>query len=422
MSTHHEASDHGALNKEEPDLSVKRRIFAALAVPNFRRYVSGQALSLIGTWVETVAQALLVLRLTDSGTALGLTTSARFLPVLLLSPYAGLIVDRYDKRRLLILTQVGLGLVSTVLGVSVLAGTITLWQVVVLALLFGIFSAADNPARQAFVGEVVGPSLLRNAVTLNSTLVNVARVLGPTIAAVLVTTVGIGWCFIANAASFSFVVLSLLSLNTRHLHTGAHAPRAKGQLRAGLRYARNHNSIARPLLMMAVVGTFTFEFEVSLPLLAHDTFHGVETTYNWLIGSLGAGAVAGGLYAARASHTGVPFLVRIACAYAASVVFLALSPTVPVAIVACVCVGAASVIFLTTGNATVQLASSPQYRGRVTALWSTALVGSTPIGSPVIGAVSDAAGPRYSLALGAAACVAAALIGWWPRGRRANDH
>ncbi len=206
-------------------------MFAALEVPNFRRYVSGQSLSLIGTWVETVAQALLVLRLTHSGTVLGLTTAARYAPVLLLSPYTGLLVDRYAKRHVLLGTQAGLGLVSAALGAAVLAGEIRLWQ--------------------AFTQEVVGHDMVRNAVTLNSTSVNVARVIGPTIAAILVSTVGIGWCFVVNAASFGFVIVSLLSL-------------------------------------------------------------GNGTTYSWLIGALGAGAVVGGLYAARSARTGVARLIRAA--------------------------------------------------------------------------------------------------------------
>jgi MFS family permease len=386
-------------------------MFAALAVPNFRRYVSGQALSLIGTWVETVAQALLVLKLTHSGTILGLTTAARYAPILLLSPYAGLLVDRYPKRRVLLITQAGLGLVSAALGALVLTGDVRLWQVVVLAVAFGIFSAADNPARQAFTQEVVGHDLVRNAVTLNSTTVNVARVIGPAIAAVLVSTVGIGWCFVVNAVSFGFVIASLLALDPRGLHPVAPVPRARGELRAGLRYAASVPAIVRPLLMMALVGTFTFEFEVSLPLLARTTFHGTATTYSWLLGAVGAGAVAGGLYAARSSRTGVARLIRAAVGYAIAVGLLAAAPTLVTAVAACVLVGVASVIFLTTGNATIQLASDPAYRGRVTALWSMALVGSTPIGSPVIGALSDLAGPRYALALGAAACLAAAVIG-----------
>jgi MFS family permease len=211
-------------------------MFSALAVPNFRRYVSGQPLSLIGTWVETVAQALLVLRLTHSGTVLGLTTAARFAPILLLSPYAGLLVDRYANRHVLLGTQAGLGLASATLGAAVLTG------------------------------EVVGRDMVRNAVTLNSTSVNVARVIGPTIAAVLVSTVGIGWCFVVNAGSFGFVIVSLLSLDTRRLHPVPPVPRRRGRLRAGLRYAASVPAIIRPLLMMALVGTFEFEFEFSLPL------------------------------------------------------------------------------------------------------------------------------------------------------------
>jgi MFS family permease len=396
-------------------------MFAALAVPNFRRYVSGQSLSLIGTWVETVAQALLVLKLTHSGTILGLTTAARYAPILLLSPYAGLLVDRYSKRRVLLATQLGLGLVSAALGAAVLTGDIRLWQVVVLAVLFGILSAVDNPARQAFTQEVVGRDLVRNAVTLNSTSVNVARVIGPAIAAVLVATVGIGWCFVVNAVSFGFVIISLLALDTRHLHPVLPVPRARGQLRAGLRYAAGVPAIIRPLLMMALVGTFTFEFEVSLPLLAETTFHGTATTYSWLLGALGAGAVAGGLYAARSARTGVARLIRAAVGYAIAVGLLAVAPTPVTAIAACVLAGVASVMFLTTGNATIQLASDPEYRGRVTALWSMALVGSTPIGSPVIGALSDTAGPRYALGLGAAACLGAAVIGGWPKPRRNHE-
>ncbi len=392
--------------------------FAALAVPNFRRYASGQALSLIGTWVETVAQALLVLKLTHSGTVLGLTTAARYAPILLLSPYAGLLVDRYSKRHVLLATQIGLGLVSAALGVSVLTGGIRLWQVVVLALVFGTLSAVDNPARQAFVPEVVGRDLVRNAVTLNTTLVNVARVIGPTVAAVLASTVGLGWCFVVNAVSFGFVIASLLSLDTRRLHPVPPVPRGRGQLRAGLRYAARVPEIARSLLMMALIGAFTFEFEVSLPLLAEKTFHGGDTSYSWLIGALGAGAVAGGLYAARSARTGVARLTRAALGYAIAVGLVAVAPTFPTAVAACGLAGVATVIFLTTGNSTIQLASEPGYRGRVTALWSMALVGTTPIGSPIIGALSDVAGPRYALALGAAAACSAQVPGLVPRSVR----
>jgi MFS family permease len=393
-------------------------MFAALGVPNFRRYVGGQALSLIGTWMETVAQALLVLQITHSGTILGLTTAARYGPILLLSPVAGVVVDRHGKRHVLLVTQAGLGLVSAALGACVLSGAIRLWQVVALALLFGSLSAVDNPARLAFVNELVGRKLVRNAVTLNSTSVNVARVIGPTIAAVLIATVGIGWCFVVNAVSFVFVIISLLSLDTRTLHVVPAVPREPGQLRQGLRYAARVPEVARPLLMMALIGTLTFEFEVSLPLLASITFHGGATAYSWLIGALGAGAVAGGLLAARSARTGVAWLSRLALFYGVAVGLLAAAPTLATAVAACVLVGVATISFLTAGNSTIQLATEPEYRGRVAALWSTALVGSTPVGSPIIGALSGAAGPRYALALGSAACLGAVLIGRWPGSRR----
>jgi predicted MFS family arabinose efflux permease len=282
----------------------------------------------------------------------------------------------------------------------VLAGGIRLWQVVACGLAFGVLSAVDNPARQAFVPEMVGRGLVRNAVTLNSTSVNVARVLGPAGAAVLVSRIGIGWCFVVNAGSFAFVIASLLSLDARGLHPAPGVSRERGQLRAGLRYAAQVPDIAVPLLMMALIGTFTFEFEVSLPLLAQFTFHGGDRGNSWLIGALGAGAVLGGLHAARSAKTGVPRLRKAAFGYAVAVGLLAAAPVFLAAVAACALVGLASVIFLTRGNSTVQLASEPAYRGRVTALWSMALVGSTPVGSAVIGALSDAAGLRYALALG----------------------
>jgi MFS family permease len=384
---------------------------AALAVGNFRRYVSGQALSLIGTWVETVAQGLLVLQLTHSGFLLGLATAARYAPILLLSAYAGLLVDRFNKLRVLLVTQCGLGGVSLLLGLAVLSGEVRLWQVLVLAVVFGAFSAADNPARQAFVSELVGESLVRNAVTLNATFVNIARVIGPTIAAIVIDAAGIGWCFIINAASFLAVIGSLLVLNADQLHPTTPTPRGRGQLREGFRYAAGIPEISRPLLMMALVGTFAFEYEVSFPLLAKHTFQGGADAYSWLLGAFGTGAVIGGVYAAARPRTGVVRLGRIAFSYTAAMLALAFAPTLWMAVGASALVGLAAIFFLTTGNSTVQLASDPHYRGRVMALWSTALVGSTPIGAPVVGAISDIFDPQAAIALGAIACIAAGAVG-----------
>lgn len=384
---------------------------AILAVRNFRRYVVGQGLSLIGTWVETVAQGLLVLQLAHSGFLLGLTTAARYAPILLLGPYAGVLVDRFNKRRVLLVTQIGLGVVSLLLGLAVLSGEVRLWQVFILALAFGTFSAADNPARQAFVSELVGRSLLRNAVTLNSTIVNVARVIGPAIAAVVIDAVGIGWCFMINAASFLAVIGSLLLLDVKQLHPTTPTPWQQGQLRDGFRYAAEIPEIIRPLLMMALIGIFAFEFEVSFPLLANDTFQDGANAYSRLLGAFGTGAVIGGIYAAGRARTGLVRLGRISLCFAAAMTALAVAPTLWTAIGASGLVGLAAILFLTTGNSTIQLASDAHYRGRVMALWSTALVGSAPIGAPIVGAVSEALNPRAAIALGALACIAAGAVG-----------
>jgi MFS family permease len=385
------------------------RPLAAFAVPNYRRFTIGQTISLVGSWTETVAQAILVLRLTHSGAWLGLATASRYAPVLLLTPYAGVIVDRYSKRRILLLTQSSLAAASLVLGLLVVTGAIRLWMVFAVALAFGTATALDNPARLAFVSEMVGSRLIRNAVTLNSTLVNVGRGVGPMVAATLVATVGVGWCFIANAASFVAVICSLLILNVSQLHPSVRAPRVRRQLRQGLAYARTVPAILAPVGMMVLIGTFTYEYEVSLPLFARGPLHGGATTYSLLLAAFGFGSVAGGLYCIHRPQTGVPRMIRAALLYAAAMLGTALTSQTYLAIVLLIVVGVASIIFLTTGNSTIQIAARPDMRGRVIALWSTALVGSTPIGSTIIGAVGDSA-PRLALILGAAACAAAAAL------------
>lgn len=291
------------------------RPLAAFAVPNYRRFVIGQSVSLVGSWTETVAQALLVLQLTKSGVWLGLATAARYLPVLLLTPYAGLIVDRHDKRTVLLVTQASLAALSLVLGGLVLAGTIELWMVFAIALAFGVLTALDNPARMAFIPEMVGPRLIRNAVTLNSTFVNVGRAVGPVVAAALVAGVGVGWCFVVNGVSFAGVLAALLTVDTSRLRTGVRVEHRAHQLRDGLAYARRVPDIVAPLCMMALIGTFTYEFEVSLPLFARGPLAGGATTYSWLMGAFGFGAVLGGVYSTRHAKTGVPRMIRAAILY-----------------------------------------------------------------------------------------------------------
>ena len=390
--------------------SAPVRPLAAFSVANYRRFVIGQSISLVGSWTETVAQALLVLQLTHSGVWLGLATAARYLPVLLLTPYAGLFVDRADKRRVLLFTQASLAALSLALGSVVLLGAIRLWMVFAVALGFGVLTALDNPARMAFIPEIVGPTLIRNAVTLNSTLVNVGRAVGPVVAAGLVAGVGVGWCFIANAVSFAGVLAALLTLDISELIPTARVAHHGRQLREGLTYARRRPDILAPLCMMALIGTFTYEFEVSLPLFAHGPLGGGTTTYSWLMGAFGLGAVLGGIYCTRHAQTGVPRMIRAAGLYMATMLATACTDSLSAAVVLLVLVGFASIIFLTTGNSTIQIAADPAYRGRVTALWSTAFLGSTPIGATIIGAIG-AASPRLALIVGGAACATAAITG-----------
>jgi MFS family permease len=390
---------------------VPVRPLAAFSVPNYRRFVIGQSVSLVGSWTETVAQALLVLQLTHSGLWLGLATAARYLPVLLFTPYSGLIVDRADKRTVLLITQASLATVSLVLGAVILLGAIELWMVFAVALVFGSLTALDNPARMAFIPEMVGPQLIRNAVTLNSTFVNVGRAVGPVVAASLVAGVGIGWCFVANGVSFGGVLVALLTLDTSRLTTGDRVARRAHQLREGLAYSRQVPEILAPLCMMALIGTFTYEFEVSLPLFARGPLAGGATTYSWLMGAFGLGSVLGGAYSTRHAQTGVPRMIRAAVLYMLAMFATAFTASVVAAVLLLLVVGFASITFLTTGNSTIQIAAPPAYRGRVTALWSTAFVGSTPIGATIIGAIG-ASSPRLALAVGGAACGAAAITGF----------
>ena len=386
-------------------------MFAALAVPNFRLYLSGQAVSLPGTWMQVVAQSWLVLQLTGSGALLGLVAAAQFLPVLLLGAYGGLVADRADKRRLLLGTQTALGLLALTLGVLTVTHVVRLWMVFVVAVALGMVNSVDQPGRQTFVPEMVGRDLVQNAVSLNSVLTNAARAVGPAIAGLLIATTGIGVCFLANAASFAAVLVALARIRTGALHPAPPAGRERGQLRQGLRYVRGTPGLLVPLLMMTLVGTLAYEFQVALPLLARISLHGGAGTYGFLTAAMGIGAVAGGLVVASLARTGLlPFTVA-AAGFAVAILAAALIPSLPGELAALTIVGFFSTAFMATGNTTLQLTSDPQFRGRVMALWSVTFTGSTPVGGPLIGVIADDLGPRYSLGTGALACLAATLIG-----------
>ena len=394
-----------------------RQTFAALANRNYRRFIGGQGISLVGTWMQTVAQSWLVLELTGSGTAIGVVVALQTLPILLLGPYGGVIADRTDKRRLMIGLQSIMGVQALLLGILTITGTVQLWHVYVLALLLGLNQCFENPARQSFLLEMVGPEDLRNAVSLNSTLVSVSRIVGPAVAGVTIAAGGLGVCFLINAASFVAVVSSLLRLDTSALHRSAPAERARGQLREGLRYVRGNRNLAVPLLMMAFIGCLAFEFQVVLPIVADQTFDAGSQAYGFMTAAMGIGSVCGGLLVATWGRTGTRVLIVAAAAFGFALVAAAAAPTLALELVALALVGAVSIAFNSTTNSTLQLEADPQMRGRVMALWSTAFMGSTAIGGPIAGWVSQQWGGRAGLLLGAITCLVVALVAWIVIGR-----
>ncbi len=392
-------------------LAIGRSTFSSLKVPNYRLYFSGQLISLIGTWMQTTAQAWLVLTLTNSPTTLGLVVALQTIPVMLLGPYGGVIADRVDKRRLMVVLQSMMGLQALVLGLLSVFGIVRLWEICVLAVVLGLNNTFEMPARQAFVREMVGKDELRNAITLNSVTANAARAVGPAIAGVLIATAGVGWCFLANAASFVAVVVSLIVMDRAALAPSRPERRARGQLREGLAYAMGTTEIAVPLVMMAVVGTLAYEFQVSLPVLARGTFHGGSEAFGFMTAAMGVGAVVGGLVTAARGRTGLrPML--IACAgFGLAMLLCALSPALPIAYLALLLVGWGSVSFIAIGNSTIQLSSAPNMRGRAIALWQVAFQGTTPIGGPFIGWIIAATGARSGLMVGALSCGVAIAAG-----------
>ena len=395
-------------------LDTLRRTFRSLSNRNYRLFIIGQVISLSGTWMQSVAQAWLVLRLTGSGTALGLVIALQFLPVLLFGPFGGVVADRFPKRRLLLVTQTVAMTQALVLGTLVITGAVELWMVYAMAAVFGLVTAIDNPSRQTFVLEMVGSANLTNAITLNSVVVNAARVVGPAFAGVLIAVVGIGICFVLNAATYLAVIGALLLMRTGELNPAPTQERAKGQLREGFAYVRRTPELLIPLLMMAIIGTLSYEFQVILPLVAERTFGGGAGTYGTMTSAMGVGAVVGGL--ATAGRVGAPgdaALVRAAALFGVVILLAAMAPFLWLEVAVLVLVGAASINVLATGNTTLQLRAAPELRGRVMALWAVAFLGTTPVGGPIIGYIGEHAGPRVGLAVGGSAALVASLVGWW---------
>jgi MFS family permease len=393
---------------------LARRTFAAFAVHNFRLYFGGQVVSVSGAWMQRVAQSWLVLEITGSGAMVGAITAVQFLPILLLAPRGGLVADRMDKRKLLYVTQSLASLIALTLGVLVLAGVVELWMVFALALALGLVGSVDNPTRHSFVMEMVGRSRLANAVALNSVLVNSARVVGPAIGGLLIVTVGIGWCFLINAVSYLVFITAISLMRTDDIERPEPERKQRGQLRDALRYVGDNPVLRATLVMSAVIGIFSYEFEVVLPLLARFTFGGDADTFGSMFAAMGVGAVIGGLFVATRGRTSPRAILAAATALGISIGATAVAPSVWVAYMTLVMVGMSASAFLTLSNSVLQLESTPQMRGRVVGMRATAILGARPLGAPIVGWIGEYLGPRFALGVGA---VAAILVAMWARRR-----
>lgn len=387
------------------------RTFESLGVKNYRMFFAGQVVSWTGTWVQWVAQGWLVLRLTHSGLGLGLVTAIQWLPILLLGAWAGVIADRIDKRKLLIFTNASAAVLSLFLGLLTVTGVVTLWMVIAVALLLGVVTAVDNPARQTFTMEMVGRSRLTNAVSLNTATFTTARVLGPAIAGVMISTIGIGPCFLLNGISFVPVTLALIFMDRSKLRPSEQIVRSKGQVREGLRYVRSVPVLKTLLLMMAVIGTLQYNFAVLLPVLAKETFSGDAGTLGLISAAVGIGMFTGSITNAAVGRSDRRVLLGAGFALGTFTLLAASAPSLWTAALLLVPLGAASMAFLATMNSTLQLTSSDEMRGRVMAIYFVLFLGSTPIGAPIVGWLSERFDPRVALAFGGVATLLACLYG-----------
>ena len=390
---------------------VTGRTFSSLRIRNYRLFFTGQLVSLTGRWMQIVAQGWLVLKLTGRGVALGLTTALQFLPLLLFGVWGGVIADRFDKRRTLLWTQTAAGTLALVLFAVVALDRVELWMIYTIAFALGCVTAIDNPTRQSFVTEMVGGDAVPNAIALNSAAFNAARLVGPAIAGILIATVGIAPAFLVNGLSYVAVLIGLTRMTPADLNRLEPAPRGRGQIRAGLHHAWSTPELRSTILLVAVVGTFGFNFVVVLPLLAKYTFDGGPALYGALSSVMAVGSLTGALATAGRGRPTRKWLLGTAVGFGVTALLAAAAPNPVVLGALLVPVGASMIAFIATANSTVQLHSDPALRGRVMALFVLVFLGSTPLGGPVVGWLSDPRqfGPRAGLVVAGASTLAAAL-------------
>ena len=374
-------------------------MFRALVEPNYRIYLAGSFVSNIGTWMQRIAQDWLVLELSGgSGLAVGITTGLQFLPMLLLSPYGGLIADRFNKQQILKVTQSWLAVCAAALGVLAVTGLATTEHVYVIAFAFGLGTAFDNPARQSFVSEVAGPDHLPNAIGLNSATFHAARLVGPALAGLLIAAAGSGWAILTNALSYAAFIAALLMMDSRSLRTTPPSPREKRQIRDGLAYIRSKPNMVLVMCVVFFVGTFGLNFQMTSVLMAQQEFHRSAQAYGLLVTIMAAGSLAGALIAARrSSRPSARLVVGMAVIFGFVQAVSGLAPSYVAYAAILPVLGLVTLLTLTAANASIQLSVDPLRRGRVMALYITVLMGGTAIGSPILGWVAETMGPRWAV-------------------------
>jgi MFS family permease len=393
-------------------LATVRQTFFALRTRNFRLFYFGQIISNCGNWLTNVALTLLVLHLTRSGLAVGLLAACQYGPILVLTIWAGAIADRSNKRRLLFVTQ-GLEMVeSFLLAALAFSSHPPLWAFFVVATIGGVLLAFDNPLRRSFVAEMVPPEDIPNAVVLYSTIVNVSRIIGPALAGILIVTVGYGWCFTLDGASYIAVLISLFLMKPKELRTRSPRPREKGEVLAGFRYVRSRPVLWIPFVMLGIIGSLAYNFTVTLPLLVTGAFHGNGGDFAILYSVMGVGALVSSLIVASRHLVRIRHVIGGAVAMGIVMLALAGVPTVGVAVPVVFLLGLTSILYMTSTTAIVQVEADPEMHGRVLALQTVLFIGTTPIGGPVLGWLADAAGARVPILIGGLACVSAGIFGY----------
>ena len=393
--------------------------FQALAIRNFRLYSLGGVVSNTGTWMQRVAQDWLVLELTSSGSALGITTGLQFLPFLLVTPFAGLVADRFSKRRVLACTQLSMAVTAGLLGLLAVTGVVQVWHVYVLALLFGAGTAFDAPARQSFVVEMVGRDFLPNAVGLNSASFNVGRIVGPALAGLLISALGsgvraTGWVILLNAVSYFAVINSLRAMRASELETPEPIARAKGALRDGVRYVAARPDLIFVFVVAFAAGTFGLNFQLTTALMATAEFHKGAGEFGFLGSALAVGSLTGALLAARRGRPRKLILVLSALSFALAEIVAGLMPTYWLFAAWLPVVGVAALTMLNSLQTVVQLTVDADIRGRIMALYMMIFMGGTPFGAPLVGWVGETFGARWTLIGGGAATLLAVLCAtWW---------